>query len=80
MVGSAFPRRVFSGVEEERTHFEGAIDKIGVGRDRLEKPLEGKIEGERREVGEGEKRVKKTLHIAQVLHSRVLRRTRTLRH
>lgn len=80
MVGSAFPRGVFGGVKKERTHFEGAIDKIGVRGDRLEKPLEGEIEGERREVGKGEKRVQKTFHVAQVLHSRVLRRTWTLRH
>lgn len=80
MVGSAFARGVFGGVKEERTHFESAIDEIGVRGDRLEEPLEGEIERERRKVGEGKERVEKTLHLVQVLHSRVLGRTRTFRH
>lgn len=54
VVGSAFAGGVFGGVEEERGHFEGAIDEIGVGvgGERLEEPLEGEIEGERSHVGE----------------------------
>lgn len=83
MLGSSLSGGVFGSVEKHGSHMKGAINEkglIGIGGQRREKPLQGEIDGERREFRKAEKRFEEMVHLVEILESRVLRRTRSLGH
>lgn len=84
MGGRALSGGVIGGVEEERGHSEGAIDEIviGMGGGGEEEPVEGEVEGEGGEFGEGEEGLQEIIHVAEVWKCRVraLGGTGSLRH